>query len=97
MNTARKKVMRANAHNSPADEKFGRLLVTANLTECHSARPIPDLPLPIRNHGGRETLASLVRKELTRGFASFVLTGSVLAACHVNGAVEKVSRGYLLF
>ena len=94
MNTTRKKV---NTDNSPADEKFGRLLVTANLTECHSARPIPHLPLAIRDHRGRKTLASLVRKELTRGFASFVLTGSVLAACHVNGAVEKFSRGNLLF
>jgi hypothetical protein len=94
MNTTRKKV---NTDNSPADEKFGRLLVTANLTECHRARPIPDLLLTLRDHRGGETLASLVSKGLSGGLASCVLTGSVLAACHVNGAVEKVSRRYLLF
>jgi hypothetical protein len=47
-------------------------------------------------HDSIELFPSLVCQSLARGLASNVLAGGVLAACHSNGAVTKVSRGILI-
>ena len=65
-----------------ADEKFGALLVAANLSKCDCAGPIAMRFL--HSSGGGGTLASSLRSQLlARSLASSRLASRLLGASHV--------------
>ena len=78
------------------DEQFGALLVTADLTESHGARPVAVGLLDTSR--GRGRLASSLGSELLAGrLATSGLAGGLLGTCHA--AADRTGRstdGYYL-
>ena len=71
-----------------ADE-FSVLLVTTDLTESHSSRPVPRGPLD--STGGRGALTSSLGGQLfTRSLSPSRFTGCLLGTCHCK--VQQLSN-----